>query len=338
MQLILRPVSDTRLEALIVTDSRLAIGRNEAQFARYDRSLTEKLSRQHAEIFERDGQILIRDLKSGNGTKVNGEALGDTPVRLKLDDEVEFGGLCYRVEHVGAAQASAASAPAGEAQVILTPAVDDGAIAAIVITKFPFLISRYSDIFAQYQKSLPDQVGVLSRSHAKIFVRDGAIYVQDLGSTNGTYVGDRRLASEPHKLETNDTVTFGDERFTYRVQVFVGALTVIEAKAEVEKLSPGTIFVNDASNFFEAYMAAQRGRRGRFRRGSGRRSERTGAKTPGRQGQASARRRPRGAPRRRARGSRPTLDDHRQRGCSRTGYRGIRLPIVARVAGRPAHR
>ncbi len=257
MQLILRPVSDTRLEALIVTDSRFAIGRNEAHFARYDRSLTEKLSRQHAEIFERDGQILIRDVKSGNGTKGNGQTLGDTPVRLDLDDEVEFGGLRYRVEHVGAAQASAASAPAAEAQVILTPAVDDGSIAAIVITQFPFLISRYSDIFAQYQKSMPDQVGVLSRSHAKIFVRNGAIYVQDLGSTNGTYVGDQRLASEPRKLETNDTVTFGDERFTYRVQVFVGALTVIEAKAEVKKLSPGTIFVNDASNFFEAYMAAR---------------------------------------------------------------------------------
>ena len=54
------------------------------------------LSRQHAEVWEENGKILIRDVKSSNGTFINGERLSaegmeSEPYDLKTDDIVEFG-------------------------------------------------------------------------------------------------------------------------------------------------------------------------------------------------------------------------------------------------------
>ncbi|KAI6021229.1 hypothetical protein EDC04DRAFT_2901297 [Pisolithus marmoratus] len=54
------------------------------------------LSRQHAEIWEDGGKIYIKDVKSSNGTFINGERLSlegveSEPFELKNDDVVEFG-------------------------------------------------------------------------------------------------------------------------------------------------------------------------------------------------------------------------------------------------------
>lgn len=54
------------------------------------------LSRQHAEVWEEAGKIYIKDVKSSNGTFINGERLSieaveSEPYELKSDDIVEFG-------------------------------------------------------------------------------------------------------------------------------------------------------------------------------------------------------------------------------------------------------
>ncbi|KAF9475292.1 hypothetical protein BDN70DRAFT_996521 [Pholiota conissans] len=54
------------------------------------------LSRQHAEVWEEGGKIFIKDVKSSNGTFINGERLSSEshesePFELKSDDIVEFG-------------------------------------------------------------------------------------------------------------------------------------------------------------------------------------------------------------------------------------------------------
>lgn len=47
-----------------------------------------------------------------------------------------------------------------------------------------------------------------SGRHARIFVRDGAWFVEDLGSTNGTYLGTQRL-TEPMPVEAGSTLRIG---------------------------------------------------------------------------------------------------------------------------------
>jgi pSer/pThr/pTyr-binding forkhead associated (FHA) protein len=48
----------------------------------------------------------------------------------------------------------------------------------------------------------------ISSFHARIFRRDDGWYVEDLGSTNGTYLNQRRVTS-PAELHTGDRLKVG---------------------------------------------------------------------------------------------------------------------------------
>jgi len=48
----------------------------------------------------------------------------------------------------------------------------------------------------------------ISQFHARIFPRDGAWYVEDLGSTNGTYLNQRKLTG-PSELHAGDRLRVG---------------------------------------------------------------------------------------------------------------------------------
>lgn len=257
MQLILRPVSDAQLKEIIVTDSRFAIGRNEEHFKDYDRSIIAKLSRRHARIFEREDLVYIADLHSSNGTTVNGQIVEGEPVQLKLNDEIQFGGLRYRVEHLGKSEAGTVQLePEVDVKIVLKPMRTDGSLKPIVVSKFPFLVSRYSDAFARYQETIPQDLSFISKKHAHFFLHQGEVCIEDLGSTNGTYVSGEQIAEQARKVADGDRIAFGGDRFVYEVQVFIGRDKVARAEAKIEKLVDGTIFVDDATNFFEIYMGA----------------------------------------------------------------------------------
>ena len=53
----------------------------------------------------------------------------------------------------------------------------------------------------------------VSRRHAVLVEREGAFYVEDLGSLNGTYVNRRRIESA--RLEDGDELQVGKYRFTF---------------------------------------------------------------------------------------------------------------------------
>jgi pSer/pThr/pTyr-binding forkhead associated (FHA) protein len=48
----------------------------------------------------------------------------------------------------------------------------------------------------------------VSQLHARVFARDGTVWVEDLGSTNGTYVNDRRV-SAPLAVRRGDQLKVG---------------------------------------------------------------------------------------------------------------------------------
>jgi pSer/pThr/pTyr-binding forkhead associated (FHA) protein len=56
------------------------------------------------------------------------------------------------------------------------------------------------------QIQLPDTYA--SSFHARIYNRDGSWYIEDLGSTNGTYVNQRRITA-PAELRAGDRVKIG---------------------------------------------------------------------------------------------------------------------------------
>jgi hypothetical protein len=54
-----------------------------------------------------------------------------------------------------------------------------------------------------------------SSSHARIFARGGGTYIEDMGSTNGTYLNGRPLR-RAERLEAGDTIRIGDSEYRYR--------------------------------------------------------------------------------------------------------------------------
>src|SRR4030095_10740838 len=121
MQLILKPISHPELDEIIVTETLFAIGRHELPFSRYDKSATAKLSKRHARLFEQDGAVYVPDLGSLNGTTVNGRTLASEPRRIKRDDELCFGGLCFRVEMLGATTMPTEPRTVSPIKLVLTP-------------------------------------------------------------------------------------------------------------------------------------------------------------------------------------------------------------------------
>ncbi|MCA9262433.1 MAG: EAL domain-containing protein [Planctomycetales bacterium] len=69
------------------------------------------------------------------------------------------------------------------------------------IHTLPFRIGRKSDL------ALALPCNCVSKEHAEIFERDGAIWVRDLGSTNGTYVNGVRVDTE-YPIGEGDLVQF----------------------------------------------------------------------------------------------------------------------------------
>ncbi|QQS33202.1 MAG: FHA domain-containing protein [Acidobacteriota bacterium] len=66
-------------------------------------------------------------------------------------------------------------------------------------------------IFPDVDLDAHDSDAKVSRRHAKIYRSGGAYFIEDLGSTNGTYVnrGRRLLPGTPHIVNDNDEIIVG---------------------------------------------------------------------------------------------------------------------------------
>jgi pSer/pThr/pTyr-binding forkhead associated (FHA) protein len=67
--------------------------------------------------------------------------------------------------------------------------------ASMVVGRAPECDVRIDDTYA-------------SQQHARLFGKNGAWYVEDLGSTNGTFVNDQKLAA-PAKVQAGDKIRVG---------------------------------------------------------------------------------------------------------------------------------
>ncbi len=81
----------------------------------------------------------------------------------------------------------------------------------ISLQKLPCILGKMeecSDIVLRDQS--------ISRMHARIFEENGELYLQDLNSTNGSYINNLELESnEIVKLKIGDEITFGNLRYIY---------------------------------------------------------------------------------------------------------------------------
>ncbi len=219
--IVLKPTSYPDLGDIRIEDNLFAIGRTEPPFESYAPEIIADLSRRHARIFSEYGAVYIADLDSKNGTTVNGINVQQKITRLHDGDEICFAGrLSYRVQLGARADKPDRSGRRERLlSLTMTPERDDLGLQPIVISQFPFLISKTDEAFARYKNDYPHQVNYLSRRHAHIFIKGGAPYVEDLGSTNGTFVDGKRLDEHAVPLEDGDLLAIGGHHFVYKLSL-----------------------------------------------------------------------------------------------------------------------
>jgi hypothetical protein len=63
----------------------------------------------------------------------------------------------------------------------------------------------------------------VSRRHAHIYTRDGVCFVEDLDSTNGTFLNGERITPYlPYAFHDGDVITFGTLRLEFHIRAIAG--------------------------------------------------------------------------------------------------------------------
>jgi ABC transport system ATP-binding/permease protein len=196
------------------------------------------VSRRHAEIRRAGEQFAVTDLKSFNGTLVNGQRIAGT-VTLYGGDQIQLGagGPVVRVidpSHPAAgAPAAAAGLPAPAAPPSIPAAF--GQIAAmakretIVVSSSsgsispttppagtqPHLLARRSfDQQTQFTVGRAPDNDIrldglqISNRHARFMLAGGSVAVEDAGSTNGVYVNGERIGGK-RAVQLSDVIQIG---------------------------------------------------------------------------------------------------------------------------------
>jgi pSer/pThr/pTyr-binding forkhead associated (FHA) protein len=191
-----------------------------------------EVSRRHAEIAPGDVGYVLSDT-STNGIFVNGQRVDAMQV-LGRGDVLRIGTEEFRFY---ADQASANAAPAPKAEPVVqsaasmapTPAVaapfPRQALATLeVVGTSPMKGQTFSviSVLANVGRGPHNDIVIVeesvSDSHAKLQRRDGVWYVTDLGSTNGTYIGGRRISAE-ERLPTDADLRFGGVPLVFHATV-----------------------------------------------------------------------------------------------------------------------
>ena len=74
-------------------------------------------------------------------------------------------------------------------------------------------------IFPDVDLDQHDREAKVSRKHARILRQNGEFLIEDLGSTNGTYInrGRRLLPGSPHPLRDNDEIIVGKTFLRFKI-------------------------------------------------------------------------------------------------------------------------
>jgi pSer/pThr/pTyr-binding forkhead associated (FHA) protein len=161
-----------------------------------------EVSRKHASLSPSPEGYLLRDT-STNGILVNGEP-ASSPALLGRGDVLTIGDEDFRFY--------ADSAP--------PPRVPLATLEVISLGLLKGTIMNVGSPLAHVGRGAHNDIIVsdesVSDSHAKLQRREDGWYVVDMGSTNGTYVGGRRIDGEAPLIGAPD-VRFGGVKFIFRV-------------------------------------------------------------------------------------------------------------------------
>lgn len=267
----LKPLFGESYAEIALSGLLLPIGQSDAPFDTYPEELRQQLAVRHARLFLDDDTLYVVDLNSATGTTLNGEPLKDDPLEVAAGDLLCFG-ESLRFE---ACLSSAQEAEAGtgieagiqldtgehtqimevprKPTLLLLPAKTSQGPSPIAVSDFPFLVSKSGGHFAVYKQQFAAEMSFVSRRHANIYARGADLYIEDLGSTNGTLHNGKRLEGTAELISAGDTLQFGHELFKFKVELELAPVQSSSAYATRRTVPEGTILVSTAGSFLDIY-------------------------------------------------------------------------------------
>lgn len=176
-----------------------------------------KVSRRHAQITSDNGALVIEDLGSTNGTKVDGAKVnpGDR-VTLKGGEKISFGGLELQLALPGAKGGNTTQVFASNktAAISAAPKVEVPP-AKLVGEGKEFPLRKGNNTFgrkADNDVQIADPY--VSGRHGLIEIAEDGLFVTDTGSTNGTMLNDAKLSANMRtKITEEDVIRLGSMEF-----------------------------------------------------------------------------------------------------------------------------
>lgn len=248
-----------QLQRIPLTKELTTLGRDPSTDITLDAS-SAVVSRNHAEIRRQGGQLVLFDKGSFNGTLLNNQRI-TTPTPLYDNDRVQLGlgGPILRISAPGmpapfgaslagqravgavAEAAVPAAAPGGGRPAMHTMVFSPGAKGAAappapprdgaqqLLMRLVFDASRTQFTIGRAADNDIHLDGLqISNHHAKLVQSGGGVSVEDVGSTNGTYVSGRRISGR-QQVSPEDIVQVGP--FVVRLEAD-GAIGVYDTRSK----------------------------------------------------------------------------------------------------------
>jgi ABC-type multidrug transport system ATPase subunit/pSer/pThr/pTyr-binding forkhead associated (FHA) protein len=185
------------------------------------------VSRSHAAIKKENDKIFIKDLKSLNGTFINGKKIKhDEWIEITKTDQVKV--VSERIKIIDKNEGFKLEPPP-ESELVIEPNSQKKSTQ----NNFKSFIAQNRVVYIGRMPSnhliLDDPT--VSRKHAKISFKDGTYFIEDLGSTNKTHINGKELESKT-KLKESDVVTIS----FYQINLLTGLTNLREQENAIKAI------------------------------------------------------------------------------------------------------
>ncbi len=171
------------------------------------------VSRKHAVLLYKNGKFTLRDLDSSNGTYVNDEKI--TEAVISNGDMIRFGQATFKFQLPRSAGSGQRTAGSIEVKPVAWLTGEKG-------VKHPLRLGK-NTIGREEDNTIVLGDAAVSRHHAVLYVEKNAFTIQDLGSSNGTFVNGERMGAGRVRIKPGDSVRFGNQGLTLQEESSIDA-------------------------------------------------------------------------------------------------------------------
>jgi len=234
--------NDGQEQEFKLTNKNVSIGR----FPTNDIVLDDiKVSRDHASIEFVGSKCVIRDLDSTNGIQVNDKLVKE--IEIRDGDRIQIG--LFKMRYDAQARQDKTEILCYDSLADLDTVLADSPLTKTLYdNRIPHLVVQAPDktwkvdlttddfnIGRSKENDLAFDTAEFSRQHARIEVRGDQVYINDLDSLNGTWMGGKRV--DHRLLENGDMIRIGKIKLIYKAGFEPGQQSMEDLDISPQKLN-----------------------------------------------------------------------------------------------------